>query len=160
MVEVKWTTARRRYQPGPFPRVYLLGAILLMIALHWFFPGVQLFAASWRLAGAAPVAAGLLLNIWADQLFKLAATSVKPFEPSTALVLKGPFSFTRDPMYFGMVLVLVGIPIGLGSATPWLIVPFFVWLIQERFIIPEELKLEAAFADQYHEYKAKVRRWI
>jgi len=145
---------------GPLPPVLLLAAILLMTAFHLLVPGMQLFRAGWRLAGAAPVAGGLLLNIWADGLFKRAATSVKPCEPTTTLVLNGPFSFTRNPMYFGMVLVLVGIVIGLGSATPWLVVPLFVWRVQERFIVPEERKLEAAFGAQYNEYKAKTRRWI
>jgi protein-S-isoprenylcysteine O-methyltransferase Ste14 len=63
-------------------------------------------------------------------------------------------------MYIGMVLVLAGIAIGLGSATPWLVVPLFAWLVTQRFIIPEERKLDATFGQQYYEYKAKVRRWV
>jgi protein-S-isoprenylcysteine O-methyltransferase Ste14 len=97
---------------GPLPPAYLLGAILLMTALHLLVPGAQLLPVAWRLAGAIPVAAGVLLNTWADQLLKHAGTRVKPFDPSIALVLKGPFLFTRNPMYFGMVLILVGSLLG------------------------------------------------
>ena len=145
---------------GSLPTAFLLVAILLMIALHLLVPVVQLFPFPWRLFGVAPVVGGLVLNIWADQLFKRAGTAVKPFEPTVSLVLKGPFLFTRNPMYLGMVLVLAGIAVGLGSPTPWLVVPLFVWQVTERFIVPEEHKLEAAFGHQYLEYKAKVRRWF
>ncbi|MGO9801907.1 MAG: methyltransferase family protein [Steroidobacteraceae bacterium] len=138
----------------------MLVAILLMTGLHFVVPWVQLFATPWRLIGAVPVALGILLNMWADQLFKRAGTAVKPFEPSIALVVAGPFRFSRNPMYFGMVLVLAGIAIGLGSATPWLVVPLFVWRVTERFIVPEERKLEETVGQQYCEYKFKVRRWV
>src|SRR3974377_1105154 len=123
------------------PPALLLIAILLMIGLHFVFPWVRLFTVPWRLFGAVPVALGILLNMWADQLFKRAGTAVKPFEPSIALVLAGPFQFSRNLMYVGIVLVLAGIAIGLGSATPWLVVPLFAWLVTERLIVPEERKL-------------------
>jgi len=145
---------------GLLPPAFVLIAGLLMTGLHLVVPWVQLLAMPWRLLGVVPVAVGILLNIWADQLFKRARTAVKPFEPSTALVLAGPFHFSRNPMYLGMVLALVGIAIVLGSATPWLVVPLFVWLVTERFIIREERKLEATFGQQYYDYKVKVRRWV
>lgn len=145
---------------GLLPPALLLIAILLMFGLHFVVPWMQLFTVLSRLFGAVPVALGILLNVWADHLFKRAGTAVKPFEPSIALVLAGPFRFSRNPMYFGMALVLAGIAIGLGSVTPWLVIPLFIWLVTERFIVPEERKLEASFGQQYHEYKAKVRRWV
>jgi protein-S-isoprenylcysteine O-methyltransferase Ste14 len=145
---------------GLLPPSLLLIAILLMIGLHYVVRWVQLLTMPWRLFGAVPIALGILLNIWADQLFRRAGTAIKPFEPSIALVLAGPFRFSRNPMYIGMVLVLAGIAIGLGSATPWLVVPLFAWLVTQRFIIPEERKLDATFGQQYYEYKAKVRRWV
>jgi protein-S-isoprenylcysteine O-methyltransferase Ste14 len=145
---------------GPLPPVLLLVAILLMFVLHRLFPVVQLIAAGWRLAGAVPVAAGLLLNLWTDQLFKSAGTAVKPFETSVSLVLQGPFLFSRNPMYLGMAMVLAGIAIGLGSATPWLVIPLFIWQLTVRYIVPEERKLEASFGSEYVDYMARVRRWV
>lgn len=138
----------------------MLVAILLMTGLHFVLPWVQLLMTPWRLFGAVPLGFGILLNIWADQLFKRAGTAVKPFEPSIALIIAGPFHFSRNPMYLGMALVLVGIAIGLGSATPWFVVPLFVWLVTARYIVSEERKLEATFGQQYYEYKDKVRRWV
>lgn len=145
---------------GPLPPVLLLVAILLMFALHWLFPVVQLIGAGWRVAGAVPVAVGLLLNLWTDQLFKSAGTAVKPFDTSVALVLQGPFRFSRNPMYLGMTIVLAGIAIGLGSATPWLVIPLFIWQLTVRYVVPEERKLKTSFGREYLDYMAKVRRWV
>ena len=145
---------------GPLPPGLLLLAILLMLVLHLFVPVMQLITFPARLIGAIAVVAGGGLNIWADRSFKRAGTAVRPTEPSTTLVLSGPFLVTRNPMYLGMALVLVGIAIGLGSATPWLVVVLFVWQITARFIVPEECKLKASFGEQFLRYKIKVRRWL
>lgn len=145
---------------GPLPPVILLIAILLMTALHVVVPGGQIFTGLWRLTGALPIAAGLILNIWADHLFERAGTSVKPFDPSVVLILNGPFRITRNPMYLGMTLVLTGVAIGLGSWLPWIVVPLFLRVITVRFITPEERKLKEAFGVPYVAYRARVRRWI
>ena len=145
---------------GPLPPVLLCVAIILMALLHAFVPVARLFTVPWRFSGAVLIFAGLALNVWADGLFKRAGTSVKLFDPSSSLVVDGPFSFSRNPMYLGMVLVLVGIAVGLGGATPWLVIPVFAWLVDRRFVVPEERKLEATFGARFLEYKARVRRWI
>jgi protein-S-isoprenylcysteine O-methyltransferase Ste14 len=145
---------------GPNPPVFLLGAMAVMLALHSAVPAAVLIAPRWRWAGAAFIAAGAVLNVWADRLFKGAGTAVKPFEPTTALVVTGPFSISRNPMYLGMTLILVGIAVALGSATPWLAVPVFAWQITGRFVVPEERKLREAFGSLYAEYAARVRRWL
>ena len=59
-----------------------------------------------------------------------------------------------------MAIVLAGIAIGLGSATPWLVIPLFIWQLTVRYVVPEELKLKASFGSEYLEYMAKVRRWV
>jgi protein-S-isoprenylcysteine O-methyltransferase Ste14 len=75
-------------------------------------------------------------------------------------VLDGPFRFSRNPMYLGMVTLLIGVAIGLGSATPWLVIPAFFFLISKRFIAAEERKMEVEFGAEYLSYRSKVRRWI
>lgn len=145
---------------GPLPTDLLLLSILLMVALHELVPIVTLVAGPLRLAGAVPIIAGLALNIWVGRLFKRAGTAVKPVDPSVALVLTGPFRISRNPMYLGMALALAGIAIGLGTASPWVIVPAFVWQIRVRFIVLEESRLEACFGQQFLGYKASVRRWL
>ena len=146
---------------GALPPVFLFAALASMAALHLVLPLVQLSTSSWRLiVGGCLVGAGIIINLWADRLFKQKGTSVKPFETSTTLVISGPFAFSRHPMYLGMLLLLAGVALCLGSLSPWFVVPAFVWQITRRFVRPEERKLEETFGETYLEYKRKVRRWL
>ncbi len=63
-------------------------------------------------------------------------------------------------MYLGMALVLIGVAILLGSLSPFLVIPIFVWLITARFIKFEEKMLEDTFGLKYLDYARRVRRWI
>ena len=63
-------------------------------------------------------------------------------------------------MYLGMVVVLVGIAVLFGNASPFLIAPMFGWLIQTKFVKFEEALLEKTFGDEYLRYKQNVRRWL
>ena len=104
--------------------------------------------------------AGMWLGGHAFRGFSRAGTPVVPFERSTALVTNGSYRFTRNPMYVGMVMILAGIAVMLGTAGPWLPIPLFVWIIRANFIIGEERFLEQLFGQQYIAYKSRVRRWL
>lgn len=144
---------------GPLPPVLLLVFLILMVVTHLAWPVFRI-AAGWRWLGVGFLAAGVLINFWADREFRRAGTAVKPTEPSTSLVLRGPFSFSRNPMYLGLVAILVGAALMLGSALPWLFVPVFIWLVTSRFIVPEERKMQREFGQHYIDYKDQVRRWL
>jgi len=132
---------------GPLPPVLFFAALALVVGLHLLVPVVQLFTWPLRVAaGGVLLAAGIALNLWADSLFKRVGTSVKPFEPTTALIVGGPFAFSRHPMYLGMVLILIGSALALGSLSPWVVVPVFVSQITRRFIVAEEAKLRLHLA--------------
>lgn len=146
---------------GPsIPPVYLLAALLLMGALHLFFPLQEFTSAALRYAGVAVIALSAALGTWSVMLFHRANTGIVPFTPATFLVARGPYRFTRNPMYLAMAGILLGAALFLGSLAPFLVVPLFVWLIQARFILAEEAMLEEAFGSAYLGYKAKVRRWL
>ncbi len=142
------------------PPTYFFGAIVLAVAVHLVLPLQQLFHFPWRLIGLLPLLLGILLNLLADRVFKKHDTTVKPFEESTALVTGGVFSFTRNPMYLGMTLILFGIAAMLGSATAFLVVPLFAALLDRLFIIPEEEMLDDTFGQQFRQYRGRVRRWL
>jgi len=103
---------------------------------------------------------GLGIVFWARSLFTKVGTTVKPFQESSELVVKGPFNVTRNPMYLSMVVFLLGLGILLGSFTPFLVIPIFIWIITQRFIRVEERMLEQRFGASYLAYRARVRRWI
>ena len=142
------------------PPLWFALALALMVALHWLLPIAQVVAWPWSLAGSVLVVAGILLAVVAERRFKRAGTAVRPFEPSTALVEDGPFRFTRNPMYLGMILVLAGVFILLGSLSPLLVLPAFVWLLHARFVVHEEAHMERHFGERYLVYQRRVRRWF
>ena len=142
------------------PPVYFLVALLLMAFLHRAAPWLHVIQAPYRYAGIVIMGLSLCLIVWAAFLFRHAGTSIRPFLPSTALVVAGPYRFTRNPMYLGMAGILLGAALYMGSITPFIVIPAFMALITERFIVPEEAKLEAAFGRDYLDYKARVSRWL
>ena len=131
-----------------------------MAVLHFGFPIAQPIREPYRYAGAVLIALAVALGFWALALFRRAGTGVVPFSEATTLVVRGPYRFTRNPMYLAMAGILVGTAIWLGSVTPWLVLPAFMALIAERFIAPEEAMLERVFGESYARYRATVRRWL
>jgi len=142
------------------PPVYLLLTLLAMAAMHFFLPIVRVIAAPYTQLGWVFVAVGVGIAAVAAGAFRRAGTPVIPFEPSTALVTGGLYRFTRNPMYLGMVLLLIGVAILLGSLTAFLPVPVFAWIIQKWFIEGEERFLEEIFGENYLAFKRNVRRWL
>ncbi len=106
----------------------------------------------------------MLVGVWlamsAGGLFRRAGTSPMPMKAATALVTGGPFRFTRNPMYLGVVAFYVGLALLLDSIWALLLVVALVPLLDVCAIRPEECSLEALFGAEYVEYKKRVRRWL
>lgn len=106
--------------------------------------------------------AGLGCAIGGVVSFRRARTTISPLKPETAteLVSSGIYAVTRNPMYLGMLLVLVGWALYLLS-TAALIGPVAFWLYIDRFqIVPEEKALAKLFGAEFSAYLRKVRRWL
>lgn len=113
-----------------------------------------------RGAGIALIALGAALAVWCAAEFRRANTPIVPFQEPTALVARGPYRNSRNPIYLGFTLALIGVAALLGSSSPFVVVPLFVWIMQRLFVEPEERLLEHRFGEVYRAYKAQVRRWI
>ena len=148
------------YRGKPYPPIYLFVSLTVMIALHYLAPIYQLLSMPFRYAGIPLVVGGICIAAVAAGAFFRVGTPVVPFEKSTVVVTTGMFRFTRNPMYLGMVMVLVGVALFLGSVAVFLPIPIFVWLIQYQFISREEEFLEELFGEEYLAYKVKVRPWL
>jgi protein-S-isoprenylcysteine O-methyltransferase Ste14 len=142
------------------PPIYFLAAILLMVALHYFLPLARILNPPSTYVGALPMIAGIVISALASRSFAKAGTPVIPFERSTVLVRGGLFRISRNPMYLGLILALIGTAMLFGTAGPWLPIPVFVWIIRTNFIAGEERFLEEIFGAEYLEYKKSVRRWL
>ena len=135
-------------------------AVLLMAGLNYFTPLHTILTAPITYLGVALITAGLLIVIWPAVSFGKVGTPIKPFEKSTNLVTNGMYRVTRNPMYLGMIVILLGVAALFGTASPFLLVPIFGWIVQTKFVKLEEALLEKSFGDEYVEYKRRVRRWL
>ncbi len=142
------------------PPTYFLASLVLMATLAYALPITDVVAWSWRAIGIVPIAAGVWFNLAADRAFKTRGTTVKPFERSSALVTDGVFRFTRNPMYLGMILILVGAALLIGSLSPFLAVAAFAAVVATRFVPVEERMLAETFGDAWTAYRARTRRWL
>lgn len=142
------------------PPVYMVLGLMAMTALHLFVPLARTVPVPWSYAGAVLIVLGIAITATAAGAFAHAGTPIRPFEPSTALVTTGVYRYTRNPMYLGLVLILLGAAVMFGTLSAFLPIPIFVWIIQTRFILGEEQFLEKLFGQQYLDYKRRVRRWL
>jgi protein-S-isoprenylcysteine O-methyltransferase Ste14 len=113
---------------------------------------------SW--AGISVIALGLALGAWAIATLRQAGTRVETTKPTTTIVTRGPYRLTRNPIYLGMLAILIGLAIALNTA--WLLVasvPFYL-VIRFGVITREEAYLERKFGNTYRSYKSRVRRWV
>lgn len=146
--------------PGPPPPPYFILSLLAEWGLHRWLPLVHWLDWPWRWMGVVFVLAGVTLTVSAARLFTRRGTAIRPFEKSTALLIEGPFRFTRNPMYCGLLLVLSGEAILFGSLGPWMMVPLFWCFINYLFVVKEEACMRIQFGQAFAEYSARVRRWI
>ena len=96
------------------------------------------------------------------RLFALKKTTISLFTPSETSVLltEGMYRYSRNPMYLGLLLLIIAATIWFGTWFGIIISLFFILLINILQIIPEEEALLQIFGEEYLEYKKKVRRWI
>ena len=104
---------------------------------------------------------GFALSFSAFSLFRRKGTEINPTsEANKVLVIEGPFRFSRNPMYLGLVLFTLGIALCVGSL-PMFAVPVLLFATANWSHIPfEEAKMHRQFGANFDEYKRKVRRWI
>ena len=112
------------------------------------------------IAGVFFVAGWIALALASIGRFRGSETSIVPIRPATALVLSGPYRYTRNPMYVSLALLTIAC--GLFLATWWpivLLVPTLV-IVRQLVILPEERYLRRRFGGEYEAYTRRVRRWL
>ena len=112
-----------------------------------------------------PAAIGLALasiglSVWGFASFRRSSTTVLPYRPATALITRGPFRLTRNPLYLSLLLLYLAVTFWIGALWPLLLTPTLVWLVQVMVIVKEERYLERKFGDSYRAYRTRVRRWL
>jgi len=92
--------------------------------------------------------------------FRKAETGIVPFSKSTTLIIEGFYKFTRNPMYVGMNVFLIGLLITLNNFFNLIFVIIFFLIVRNLFVLKEEVQMEETFGEEYLSYKKKVRRWL
>ncbi len=144
----------------PIVQVLVCGALGWGLALC--FPGLR-FGGSWGIMFALVLfIAGVTLLALALASFFQAKTTANPIDVSRAetLVTSGLFRLSRNPMYLGMLLILIGGVFWIGNWSAFLAPAIFFWAMTELQVKPEERALKDKFGDAYTGYCKSTRRWI
>jgi len=144
------------------PPLWMVFFAAMMWALDRYCPIATLIAAPWNRLGWGVIAIAPVAPITAMIQFRRAHTTVNPVDlgKSTALVTDGIYRWTRNPMYLGLSVLLLGWAIRLGTLSPLVIPPLFVTFITQFQILPEERALRGHFGDSYEQYCRQVGRWL
>ena len=144
---------------NPFLIYFLLAFVAVLLQRFYPLPAI-LTGQVPRMLVAAIMVINLVIGLAAARGMLTAKTSLNPQRPTTALVLSGPFRFTRNPLYLGLTIFYAGLMLVFELTWGLLFLPIVVWLITVWVIVPEEKYLEQKFGTEYLHYKSRVRRWI
>ena len=132
----------------------------LMIMFWLFAPLYKPFSYPYNLIGIALFLFGMGMAFLIAIQFKQVGTNIRAFQKPDILVTNGLFSISRNPIYLGFVIALVGVALTLNNLSS-LFVAAAYFVIADRWYIPsEETAMAEQFGDQYENYKQRTRRWL
>lgn len=145
----------------PPPLIYI-GVLALGLLAGWAAdaPGLGLPFVPRVSAGAILSGAGLALILIAAQQFNAAGTNIPPWKPATALVTRGIYDYSRNPIYLGMALIYAGLSCFADSIIALALLPVALVVMHYGVIRREERYLEGKFGEDYRKYMRRVRRWV
>ena len=142
------------------PPLIFLAFILIGFLLYWLRPLPFAIGVAYDILGVILIVVPIAIAIWARNLFIQSGTNVEPYKPTTAIVDKGPFAYSRNPLYLCLFVLYFGISLLIGNLwLPILAVPMFLIMFY-GVILREERYREAKFGEAYLAYKRRVRRWL
>jgi len=139
----------------------LIFGTLMWGAAHYA-PAFSFALPGGRLIATSLAAIGLIIAILGVVSFRRAGTTVNPLQPeaTSSLVIVGIYRHTRNPMYLGLLLVLLGWGVLLANALAFVFTAAFIPVMNRLQILPEERILSARFGTAFTDYQSSVRRWI
>jgi protein-S-isoprenylcysteine O-methyltransferase Ste14 len=137
---------------------FLVAAMVLEAVVP--LPVLAAHALARYLAGTALAVCGFVMIGMGTLRFVAAGTNIPPNLPTTALVVDGIYTRTRNPLYLGTTLVYLGLSVAAGSFWAIVLLVPLLWVINVGVIAREERYLERKFGAAYRAYKGRVRRWV
>ena len=142
------------------PPILLVLLIATSTKIHLMIWGAFSVSPLTAIAGTLLMLLGLTLTTVCIRLFRAKDTPVRPTRPVTTVVINGPYAYSRNPIYLGMLLCLSGASVLLNSPVFALAV-FLFWLtVHFGAVLPEERYLLRTQGDAYRQYQQRVRRWL
>lgn len=142
------------------PPVWLLLGLGLAWVLAGWMPLVRLFGPLWQGLGLVLALAGVALILWAALWFRRKRTTIEPHHDPDALIVEGPYRFSRNPIYLGMLAILSGAVIWHGALSGVALPVAFAAILERRFILPEDAALRRTFGAEAARYLENTRRWL
>lgn len=146
--------------PNIHPPVLVLIYIAVAYLLGWFIRIPYDVPVLLRNIGFSFTVIGFLLGVAAFIEFRKARTTLDPHGSARQLVTSGVYRFTRNPIYLGFLLMVIGLPLNSGFYWGLLVAPFYVTTMNRLVIEREEDYLQKKFKDAYTSYTSRVRRWL
>lgn len=137
---------------------------ITLLFLSWLasylFPQLNLIKKPYNKIGIIVFVIGLSITFYSFYLFRKNKTPIIPGKKPTFIVMNGPYKFTRNPMYLGVLIALLGAAVYFGNSLSFLS-PIIFFLATNYYFVPfEEKLLENIFGKKYLNYKKRVRRWL
>lgn len=110
--------------------------------------------------GGLLVGGGILLMLLAFLEFRKHKTSVVPHQKANALIVSGIYNRSRNPIYLADMMILTGLILRMDAVLSLPLIPILFWVLETRFILPEERRLSVSFGMQFEQYMANTRRWL
>jgi protein-S-isoprenylcysteine O-methyltransferase Ste14 len=145
--------------PWP-PMIYVAATILAVAANHLRPLQLDMAPTFLRPLGAALLAIGLGLDVWSMITMSRCRANILPHRAATALVTTGPFAWSRNPIYLGNTIALMGA--GLAFANPWLMPAAIIaaFAVLRLAILREEVHLAMRFGTAWDRYRGRTARWF
>lgn len=143
------------------PPVWLVGFIALAWIQSTYYDAGLHFGGAWSdFLGGLMIGAGIILAFFALMEFRKHRTTVIPHHTPERLITTGIFARSRNPIYLADVLILAGLILRWDAVLSLPLIPVFLWILEKRFIVPEENRMRTAFKMEFAKYERKVRRWL
>lgn len=143
------------------PPIWLIGfAALAWLQAHHLTFGLSLAHPVTAFLAGVLIGGGVILAGLAVMEFRRHRTTIIPHETPSNLIQSGIFKRTRNPIYLADVLILAGLCLWWDAVLALVLVPVLVWVLERRFILPEENRMRRSFRADYARYEQKVRRWV
>lgn len=142
------------------PPVLVVLCLVGMTLIHFLASPEHILSYPYNLIGLPLIAVGILVGISVGRLFKRGHTEIHTFKEPKKLITSGLFRYSRNPIYVGFTILLIGFAICFGSPISFLF-PFLFWIVANYWYIPfEERNMQRKFGASYADYRSSVRKWL